>query len=152
VSPEDKDRLRKLFAMLQSPYENEAMTATRMIKQILQANGRTINDLIGELDWDAPAGNNRYKYEPTKSSSPSPPPASDPPPSYQQHTSQPDQSMEWKVVVGVLALLFSIPALGAITATLNTAPDIGVAILLISGGAFMIMWPARSYLAQLLGR
>jgi hypothetical protein len=152
VSPEDKDRLRKLFAMLQSPYENEAMTATRLIKQILQANGKTINDLIGELDWDALAGNNRRNSPPTKSSSPSPPPASDPPPNYQQHTSQLDQSMEGKAVAGVLALLFSIPTLGAITATLNTAPDIRVAILLIAGGAFMVLWPARSYLAQLLGR
>jgi hypothetical protein len=152
VSPEDKDRLRKMFAMLQSPYENEAMTATRMIKQILQANGKTINDLIGELDWEAPAGNNRYNYQPTKSSSPPPPPTPDPPPNYQQHTSRPDNSMEGKAVVAVLAVLFSISALGAITATLNAASDIGVAILLIAGGAFMVLWPARSYLAQLLGR
>jgi hypothetical protein len=152
VPPEDIDRLRKLFAMLQSPYENEAMTATRMIKQILQANGKTINDLIGELDWDAPAKNNRYNYQPTKSSSPSPPSMPDPPLNYQQHTSQQDKSMEVKAVAGVLAVLFSIPALGAITAMLNAASDIGVAILLIAGGVFMVLWPVRSYLAQLLGR
>jgi hypothetical protein len=150
VPPEDKDRLRKLFAMLQSPYENEAMTATRMIKQILQANGKTINDLIGELDWDAPTKNNRYNYQPTKSSSPSPPP--NPSPNYQRHTSQPDKSMEGKAAAGTLAVLFSIPALGAIIATLNAAFDIGVAILLIAGGAFMVLWPVRSYLAKLLGR
>jgi hypothetical protein len=47
----DKARAKKLFAMLQSPYESEVLAATCKLKELLAEHGMTINDLVaGNVD------------------------------------------------------------------------------------------------------
>jgi hypothetical protein len=85
MTPTDKARAKKLFAMLQSSYEAEVLTATRKLKELLAEYNMTINDLVaGNVDWDAPPpGNNQAGTQANASPSPPPPP---PPPSIpQQH-------------------------------------------------------------------
>jgi hypothetical protein len=73
MTPADKAKAKKLFAMLQSSNENEVLAATRRLKELLGKYGMTINDLVaGDVDWNA-APSKKAKAQ--KSSSQPPPPS-----------------------------------------------------------------------------
>jgi hypothetical protein len=73
MTPADKAKAKKLFAMLQSSNENEVLAATRRLKELLGKYGMTINDLVaGNVDWDAARPK---KAKAQKSSSPLLPPS-----------------------------------------------------------------------------
>jgi hypothetical protein len=78
MTPAERAKAKKLFAMLQSPYESEVLIATRKLKELLAEHGMTINDLVaGNVDWDAPTRDNQAG---TQTQSPPPPPSGPPPP------------------------------------------------------------------------
>jgi hypothetical protein len=80
MTPADKAKAKKLFAMLQSSNENEVLVATRRLKDLLGKYGMTISDLVaGKVDWDAAPPK---KAKAQKSSSP--PLPTPPPPSISQ--------------------------------------------------------------------
>jgi Hsp70 protein len=79
MTPADKAKAKKLFAMLSSSNENERRVANTKLIELLAKYKMTITDLVaGDVDWDAPSP--KKSKAKAQSSAPPPPPPPQPPP------------------------------------------------------------------------